>query len=34
MGTELWRMGEHVVSELERYVSGQPFEHPDILATE
>jgi len=33
MGTELWRMGEHVVSELERYVSGQPFEHPDIPAT-
>ena len=31
MGTELWRMGEHVVSELERYVSGQPFEHPDVL---
>jgi phosphoglycerate dehydrogenase-like enzyme len=34
MGTELWRMGEHVVSELERYVSGQPFEHPDVLAAE
>jgi phosphoglycerate dehydrogenase-like enzyme len=33
MGTELWRMGEHVVSELERYVSGQPFDHPDVLAT-
>lgn len=32
MGTELWRMGDHVVSELERYVAGQPFEHPEILA--
>jgi phosphoglycerate dehydrogenase-like enzyme len=33
MGTELWRMGEHVVSELERYASGQPFDHPEVLAT-
>lgn len=32
MGTELWRMGDHVVSELERYVAGRPFEHPEIPA--
>lgn len=32
MGTELWRMGNHVVSELERYVAGRPFGHPEILA--
>ncbi|WP_267276387.1 hydroxyacid dehydrogenase [Arthrobacter sp. CDRTa11] len=33
MGTELLRMGDHVVSELERYVAGMPFEHPEILAS-
>jgi phosphoglycerate dehydrogenase-like enzyme len=31
MGTELLRMGDHVVSELERYVAGRPFEHPETL---
>lgn len=32
MGTELLRMGDHVVSELERHVDGRPFEHPEALA--
>jgi phosphoglycerate dehydrogenase-like enzyme len=31
MGTELLRMGDHVVSELERYVTGRPFEYPEAL---
>lgn len=32
MGTELLRMGDYVVSELERYATGQQFEHPEVLA--
>lgn len=31
MGTELLRMGDHVVAELERYVAGEPFVSPEIL---
>jgi hypothetical protein len=31
MGTELLRMGDHVVAELQRYVSGQPFAAPENL---
>lgn len=34
MGTELLRMGDHVVSELERYVAGKPFQYPETLALE
>ncbi len=34
MGTELQRMGDHVVAELERYAAGLPFTHPEHLATE
>ena len=33
MGTELLRMGDHVVSELERYIVGKPFEHPEPLGS-
>jgi phosphoglycerate dehydrogenase-like enzyme/alpha-beta hydrolase superfamily lysophospholipase len=32
MGTELLRMGDHIVAELERYVSGQPFAYPEALS--
>jgi phosphoglycerate dehydrogenase-like enzyme len=32
MGTELQRMGDHVVDELERYATGLPFSHPEVLA--
>ncbi|GGJ22442.1 alpha/beta fold hydrolase [Paenarthrobacter histidinolovorans] len=32
MGTELLRMGDHVVAELERYVSGKPFAYPEELS--
>lgn len=31
MGTELLRMGDHIVAELERYASGQPFAYPENL---
>jgi len=31
MGTELLRMGDHVVAELERYVAGEPFAYPERL---
>lgn len=31
MGTELLRMGDHVVAELGRYASGQPFAYPEKL---
>lgn len=31
MGTELLRMGDHVVAELQRYVAGQPFAAPEHL---
>ncbi|SKB73051.1 Phosphoglycerate dehydrogenase [Arthrobacter sp. 31Cvi3.1E] len=31
MGTELQRMGDHVVAELERYAAGLPFTHPERL---
>jgi phosphoglycerate dehydrogenase-like enzyme len=31
MGTELLRMGEHMVVELERYVAGEPFAYPKRL---
>lgn len=33
MGTELLRMGDHVVSELEHYVAGRPFGYPETLAS-
>jgi phosphoglycerate dehydrogenase-like enzyme len=32
MGTELLRMGDHVVAELERYATGQPFAYPEELS--
>lgn len=32
MGTELLRMGDHIVAELQRYVSGQPFAYPEELS--
>ncbi|HEY8701961.1 MAG TPA: alpha/beta fold hydrolase [Arthrobacter sp.] len=32
MGTELLRMGDHIVAELQRYVSGQPFAYPETLS--
>ncbi|MEW9870750.1 alpha/beta fold hydrolase [Arthrobacter sp. HS15c] len=32
MGTELLRMGDHVVAELERYATGQPFAYPEALS--
>jgi hypothetical protein len=31
MGTELLRMGDHVVAELERYAAGDPFAYPERL---
>ncbi|MBT2532231.1 hydroxyacid dehydrogenase [Arthrobacter sp. ISL-48] len=33
MGTELLRMGDQVVAELERYATGRPFEYPEVLAS-
>lgn len=32
MGTELLRMGDHVVAEMERYVKGEPFAYPEELS--
>ncbi|MDQ0678530.1 phosphoglycerate dehydrogenase-like enzyme [Arthrobacter pascens] len=32
MGTELLRMGDHIVAELQRYVSGQPLAYPEELS--
>jgi phosphoglycerate dehydrogenase-like enzyme len=32
MGTELLRMGDHIVAELQRYVSGRPFGYPEELS--
>lgn len=32
MGTELLRMGDHIVAELERYATGQPFAYPEELS--
>lgn len=32
MGTELLRVGDHVVAEMERYVKGEPFAYPEELS--
>ena len=32
MGTELLRMGDHIVAELQRYANGQPFAYPEELS--